>query len=177
LPFQKVSIKAPKGKRCCAQGLAHMCGRVGYGDAITGTVADADEKRSSMHGWQRFGIVLSIFWFVGVLIYLVVDTNITAKAVYQSCMRSADLAFQPGGFEGDNPHRLSTAEQRCEQSFDTMRMTPAKLLRLLVGRDGEETLTIWAIMLVPIAVFWVVGAGGFAAVRWMQRGPPRSGKA
>jgi hypothetical protein len=98
----------------------------------------------------------------------VVDTNITAKAVYQSCMRSADLAFQPGGFEGDDPHRLSIAEQRCEQSFDTMRMTPAKLMRLLSGWDGDETLTVWAIMLIPMVLLWLVGSATFAAVRWIR---------
>lgn len=152
-----------------------MCEQVGYGAAIIGIVADADEKRSRMHGWQRFSVAISVFWFVGVPIYLMVDANITAKAVYQSCIRSADLAFQPGGFEGDNPGGLRTAERRCDRAFDTMRMSPAKLIRLLLGRDSDETLTVWAIILVPIVLLWLVGGATFAAVRWIRRGFARSG--
>jgi hypothetical protein len=78
------------------------------------------------------------------------------------------LAFQPGGFEGENPGELRTAARRCEQSFDNMRMSPAKLTRLFLGRDGDETLTVWAIILIPIVLLWLVGSATFAAVRWIR---------
>ena len=122
-----------------------------------------------MVGWQRIGVLISIVWFVGIPIYLVVNTNNTAAVVYQSCIRSADLAFEPGGFEGDNPVELQTAERRCARSFDGMRMSPRKLIRLLLGRDGDETLIVWTIMLVPIALFWLVGSATLATVRWLRR--------
>lgn len=123
-----------------------------------------------MTGWQQIGVWISILWFFGIPIYLVVNTNKTAEVVYQSCIRSADLAFEPGGFEGDNPGELKTAERRCARSFDHMRMSPGKLIRLLLGRDSEETLTVWAIILLPIALFWLVGGATINAVRWIRRG-------
>src|SRR5512139_1333927 len=103
-----------------------------------------------MNGWQRIGVLSSILWFVGIPIYLVINTNNTAASVYQSCIRSADLAFEPGGFEGDKPDELRIAERRCARSFDRMRMSPRKLIRLLSGRDSDETLTVWMIILVPV---------------------------
>ena len=122
-----------------------------------------------MSGWQRIGVLISVLWFVGMPIYLMVDTTNTAEVVYQSCIRSADLAFEPGGFEGNNPGELQTAERRCARSFDGMRMSPGKLIRLLLGRDGDETLIVWTIMLVPIALFWLVGSATLATVRWLRR--------
>lgn len=123
-----------------------------------------------MTGWQQIGVLISILWFLGIPIYLVVNTNKTAEVVYQSCIRSADLAFEPGGFEGDNPGELKTAERRCARSFDHMRMSPGKLIRLLLGRDSDETLTVWAIILLPIALFWLAGGATITAVRWIRRG-------
>jgi hypothetical protein len=122
-----------------------------------------------MSGWQRIGVLISVLWFVGMPIYLMVDTNNTAAAVYQSCIRSADLAFEPGGFEGDNPGELKVAEQRCARSFYNMRMPPRKLMRLLLGMEGEETPIVWAIILGPIILFWLVGGATFATVRWVRR--------
>jgi len=122
-----------------------------------------------MNGWQWIGVLTSILWFVGITIYLVVNTNNTAVGVYQSCIRSADLAYEPGGFEGDNPGELKTSERRCARSFDRMRMSPGKLIRLLLGRDSDETLTVWMIILVPIALFWLVGSAIVATARWIRR--------
>jgi hypothetical protein len=129
-----------------------------------------------MSGWQRIGVLISVLWFVGTPIYLMVDTNNTAGAVYQSCIRSADLAFEPGGFEGDNPGELKTAERRCARSFYNMRMSPRKLMRLLLGMEGEETPIVWAIILGPIILFWLVGGATFATVRWARRWFASSGK-
>jgi hypothetical protein len=123
-----------------------------------------------MSGWRRIGVLISLLWFVGIPIYLIVNTNNTAGVVYQSCIRSADLAFEPGGFEGDNPGELKVAERRCARSFDNMRMSPGKLIRLLLGRDSEETRIVWTIILVPIAFFWLVGSAAVATVRWIRRG-------
>ena len=122
-----------------------------------------------MSGWQRIGVLISVLWFVGMPIYLMVDTTNTAEAVYQSCIRSADLAFQPGGFEGDNPGELKSAERQCARTFYNMRMPPGKLMRLLLGREGQETLIVWTMILVPVILFWVVGGATFATVRWIRR--------
>jgi hypothetical protein len=122
-----------------------------------------------MSGWQRIGVLISVLWFVWIPIYLMINTNNTAGVVYQSCIRSAELAFEPGGFEGDNPGELKTAERRCARSFDNSRMSPGKLMRLLLGREGEETLTVWTVILVPIVLFWLVGTATFATVRWIRR--------
>lgn len=122
-----------------------------------------------MSGWQRIGVLISVLWFVGMPIYVMVDATSTAGVVYQSCIRSADLAFQPGGFEGDNPGELKSAERQCARSYNNMRMSPRKLMRLLLGREGEETLTVWTMILVPIVLFWLVGGATFATVRWVQR--------
>lgn len=124
---------------------------------------------SYMSGWQRIGVLISVLWFVGMPIYLMVDTTNTAEVVYQSCIRSADLAFQPGGFEGDNPGELKSAERQCARSFYNTRMPPGKLMRLLLGREGQETLIVWTMILVPIILFWVVGGATFATVRWIRR--------
>ena len=39
-----------------------------------------------MKGWPGIGVLISVLWLVGVPIYLMVDTNNTAKVVYQSCI-------------------------------------------------------------------------------------------
>ena len=121
-----------------------------------------------MSGWQRIGMLISVLWFIGTPIYLMVDTNNSAGAVYQSCIRSADLAFQPGGFEGDNPGELKAAERRCARTFDNMRMSPRKLMRLLLGMEGEDTPIVWTIILGPIILLWLVGSATFAMVRWVR---------
>jgi hypothetical protein len=36
------------------------------------------------------------------------------------------------------------AERRCARSYDSMRMSPEKLVRVLLGKDGEDTLTVWS---------------------------------
>jgi hypothetical protein len=123
-----------------------------------------------MSDWQRIGVLISVLWLVGMPIYLMVDTNNTAGVVYQSCIRSADLAFEAGGFEGDNPGELKAAERRCARSFYKMRMSPGKLVGLLLGREGEETLTVWTTILVPVVLFWLVGVAALATVRWIRRG-------
>jgi len=125
-----------------------------------------------MARWRRVGVLVSVLWFIGVPIYLVVDTNSTAKAVYQSCIRSADLAFEPGGFEGNNPDELKVAERRCTRSFYDMRMSPERLLRLLLGRGGDDTLTVWTIILLPVMFFWIVVGAAVATVRRVRRTGP-----
>jgi hypothetical protein len=91
-----------------------------------------------MNGLPGIGVLISVLWLFGAPIYLMVDTNNTAKVIYESCIRSADLAFEPGGFEGDNPGELKTADRRCARSFENMRLSPTKLMRLLLGREGGE---------------------------------------
>ena len=103
-----------------------------------------------------------------------INTNHTAGVVYESCIRSTDLAFEPGGFEGDNPGELKAAERRCARSFDNMRMSPGKLMRLLLGKEGEETLTVWSyffglseVSLSPLAVGYDAGN---QVNDWLRRG-------
>jgi hypothetical protein len=50
-----------------------------------------------------------------------------------------------------------------------MRMSPEKLMRLLLGRDSDDTLTVWAIILLPIMLFWIVVGAAVATVRWIRR--------
>ena len=122
-----------------------------------------------MKGWPGIGVLISVLWLVGVPIYLMVDTNNTAKVIYQSCIRSADLAFEPGRFEGDNPGQLQTAERRCARSFQNTRMSPAKLTRLLLGQEVEDALIVWTIILVPIGLLWLVGGVIFVTAHWIRR--------
>ena len=122
-----------------------------------------------MSAWQRAGAVISALWLIGIPLYLVVDTNSTAKAVYQSCIRSPDLAFEPGGFEKNNPDELKVAERRCARSYYNMRMSPEKLVRLLLGKDGEDTLTVWSIILLPVLFFWILAGAAAATARWIRR--------
>lgn len=122
-----------------------------------------------MNGLPGIGVLISVLWLFGAPIYLMVDTNNTAKVIYESCIRSADLAFEPGGFEGDNPDELKTADRRCARSFENMRLSPAKLMRLLLGREGGEALTVWTIILVPIVLLWLVGGVIFVTAHWIRR--------
>jgi hypothetical protein len=122
-----------------------------------------------MSAWQRAGAVISALWLIGIPLYLVVDTNSAAKAVYQSCIRSADLAFEPGGFEKNNPDELKVAERRCARSYYNMRMSLEKLVRLLLGKDGEDTLTVWSIILLPVLFFWILAGAAAATARWIRR--------
>jgi hypothetical protein len=122
-----------------------------------------------MSGWLRIGVFVSVLWLVGMPIYLLVDANNTAKVVYQSCIRSADLAFEPGGFGGDNPDELKAAELRCSRSFYNMRMSPEELTRLLLGRESEDVLIVWTIILGPVVLFWLVAGAAVATVRWVRR--------
>jgi len=122
-----------------------------------------------MKGWQRVGVAVSVLWLIGVPIYLMVDANGIAAAVYQTCIRSADLAFEPGGFEGNNPDELKVAERRCSRTFYSTRTSPEKLMRLLLGKEGDDTLIVWAIILLPIILFWLVAGATVGTIRWIRR--------
>jgi hypothetical protein len=122
-----------------------------------------------MNGLPGIGVLISVLWLFGAPIYLMVDTNNTAKVIYESCIRSADLAFEPGGFEGDNPGELKTADLRGVRSFVPWGLAPTMLLGLLLGGEGGEALTVWTIILVPIVLLWLVGGVIFVTAHWIRR--------
>ena len=43
-------------------------------------------------------------------------------------------------------------------------------MRLLLGQEGEGTLTVWTIMLLPIVLLWLIGGVTFGIARWIRRG-------
>jgi hypothetical protein len=121
-----------------------------------------------MSGWQRIGVVISAIWLVVVPIYLMVSQNNRASELYGDCFSSAYRDFGPGGYQS-NSTNFDAAKQRCTEVHDKLAMPPDKLLRFLRGEDKDSWL-IWAMMLVPLAAFWMISGLIFSTVRWIRRG-------
>src|SRR5262249_57203663 len=96
-----------------------------------------------MSDWQRLGVLISVLWLVGMPIYLMVDTNNTAGVVYQSCIRSADLAFEAGGFEGDKPGEVKGGGQGGAPTFFNKTILPRKPVGVALVVGGGGTPTLW----------------------------------
>ena len=129
---------------------------------------------SSLSGWQRIGVVISALWLVAFPIYLMIDQNNRASDMHRSCFSSAYSRVGPSGWAGSKPDELKAAEERCSEFFTRMHAPPSKMLRLMAGLEGTDSLFVWAVIAVPLIFFWLVASGVIVTVRWVRRGFARS---
>jgi hypothetical protein len=127
-----------------------------------------------MSGWQRIGVVISVSWLAAVPIYLMVSQNNQASELYGACFSSAYQEYGPGGSQS-NATEFDAAKQRCTELHDKIAMPPDRLLRFLRAKDKDSWI-LWAMMLIPLAAFWIISGIIFATVRWIRQGFVESGK-
>jgi hypothetical protein len=118
---------------------------------------------------QRIGVVISALWLVAVPIYFMVSQNNQANEIFAVCFSRAYQQYGPGGVQSNKATEFDAAKERCMQWRDKLFMPPNKLLRFLMGEDKDSWI-LWAMMLVPLAAFWIIGGIIFATVRWIRRG-------
>jgi hypothetical protein len=71
----------------------------------------------------------------------------------------------------NSAEELNKATQDCSANHDKMTVTPVKMMKfLLFEEDYTEGLVAWASMLIPVAVFWIIGGIVLATIRWISRG-------
>jgi hypothetical protein len=117
-----------------------------------------------MSRWQRIGVVASVLWLIGAPIYFVVAQNQYADNYYAWC-RTGKGAYADA--------KDQQAHQKCRSLSG--RKSLSDLGQALAKGDG----VLWAMLLTPLAVMWVLGSAVIGAMRWIMRGfsPPTQGPA
>jgi hypothetical protein len=112
-----------------------------------------------MSRWQKIGVLASFLWLIGLPIYLMTDSNRRASEFYNWCRKvESNLAFE------------MTAEQQHDTCWRSAKfMTPTVLAQTLIAGNAD-TITLWAFMLVPLAIFWSIWGIILTTVRRKRRG-------
>src|ERR1700761_7665562 len=119
-----------------------------------------------MTSWQRIGIVASVIWIVGFPIYVVINSNLQAHAEYRSCVdRLSKDAVNITMSGGSVPDWLKDPGHLCSETATFL--SAADFGRFLI--DGSSfSLFIWATMLMPVAMLWILGSIFFILFRWIK---------
>jgi hypothetical protein len=112
-----------------------------------------------MSGWQRIGVVVSILWLIGLPTYLMVDNNHKAMAWRTSCIINGAMQQLVG-------KEREVAVQTCERNYNSMAISPAEVIANL----WSGGVSVWAVLLAPITILWIVGGATSWTVRWIGRG-------
>ena len=126
--------------------------------------ANANVARTTLGRWQKIGVALSALWLIGLPIYVMLDSNRRANEFYTWCVTvESKIASDKTSLEF-----AETAEQQQEKCRRAGRfMTPTVLAQTLVV-GNLDTLTLWSLMLGPVAVLWPIAGSMFMMVRWMR---------
>jgi hypothetical protein len=119
-----------------------------------------------MSGWQRLGVVISVLWLVGAPIYFVADMNQTAFRVLGMCYSAGSSSDQT---DFDRTQREAT----CNAQLEEMTWSTQKLFNTLFTYNKDRGV-LWAMLLVPLVIFWLFEAVIIGTVRWVRRGFRRS---
>jgi len=101
---------------------------------------------------QRIGILISILWLVGFLSFLYIDANRSHGEVFERCLDAATALNEPTDRE--------SFRHICVKAFEASRETPGKLVK-----EVSSNKILWATIVVPIGLLWIVGGLLFYAVR------------
>ena len=110
-------------------------------------------------GWQKFGVLVSIVWMIGLPICVMIDSNRRASEFYNMCRKvESNLAS------------AMTTEQQHEACWRSAKfITPTVLAQTLIAGNAD-TVTLWFFMLAPLVIFWVIGCIILSTVRRIRRG-------
>jgi hypothetical protein len=111
-----------------------------------------------MSGWQRIGVVISVLWLIGVPVYLVVHSSMNAGYLYEQCLKTylPDL----------------TREEKHDTCWSSSLIGTVnwKIVGSALIAGNFDTAILWSMMLLPIAIFWLIGSITLGTVRWIRRG-------
>jgi hypothetical protein len=109
-------------------------------------------------GWQKFGVLVSIVWMIGLPICVMIDSNRRASEFYNMCRKvESNLAS------------AMTTEQQHEACWRSAKfITPTVLAQTLIAGNAD-TATLWFFMLGPVVIFWAIGSIILATVRRLRR--------
>ena len=109
-------------------------------------------------GWQKFGVLVSIVWMIGLPICVMIDSNRRASEFYNMCRKvESNLAS------------AMTTEQQHEACWRSAKfITPTVLAQTLIAGNAD-TATLWFFMLGPVVIFWAIGGLILATVRRLRR--------
>src|ERR1700726_3102514 len=112
-----------------------------------------------LSGWQKVGVLVSILWMIGLPICVMIDSNRRASEFYNVCRK----------VEPNIGSDLSTEQQHVACWRSAKFMTPTVLAQTLIAGNAD-TITLWAFMLVPLAIFWSIWGIILTTVRRKRRG-------
>jgi hypothetical protein len=98
--------------------------------------------------WQRMGVVISVLWLIGLPIYLLVDANRQASKALALCLSVA---------------RTDPEMHWCQA--DVRFVTPSEMAHAFVA-GNNDAIALWALMLGPIIICWIMGSIAVATARW-----------
>jgi hypothetical protein len=112
-----------------------------------------------MSGWLRIGVALSVLWAIVIPTLFMFNHNLNVYRTYDGCLK---LEYQ-AEYQAARPEGLS-AREVCKPFMDNA-ITP---LYFVTGHDAGLFWT--SLILLPLALFWILGGVIFWTVRWIQRG-------
>jgi hypothetical protein len=115
-----------------------------------------------MGGWQRLGIVVSVLWILCSPFYLLFASNQQALANMRDCLRVVEH------LQSDDVAAI--ASQRCQETYWREGMPSDRFIETLLLQRGHQSLTVWAFILTPLALLWLVGSSIIGTARWIRRG-------
>jgi hypothetical protein len=123
-----------------------------------------------MSGWQRMGVVISVLWILGAPFGLVISQNHSASDYYASCY---DLKYRiASNYRDARRNDLADAtENRAHDGCWKVAgfTTVGQLLSGLTAGDFQSGI-LRALLLVPLAAFWIIGGIVTGTLRWIGRG-------
>jgi hypothetical protein len=108
-----------------------------------------------MGGWQRLGVVISALWVIGAPIYEIIEDHRRLDLHWWACVAVAEMA----SISKDDPSRADLRD--CEQARE---IDHKKLA------EAYWNPVWWSVILLPVALFWLVGGILFGTARWVRRG-------
>jgi hypothetical protein len=111
-----------------------------------------------MSGWQRIGVVISLLWIVVFGIWVLREHNNSIGRAYSQCLEREMKYFPERPFD--------QAGEKCAYVFVDF-IQPSDILNV----SGHKIVPFfWLIVLLPVAVFWILGGATLWIIRWVRRG-------
>jgi hypothetical protein len=110
---------------------------------------------------KGIGIVLSVIWLVLAPLEMVATRNGDTQVRFERCLESERVNIENLIKAGKEAEAEARGEP-CVKEAEANSITLGSLLKM----NNTGARLVWAVVLVPLVLFWIIGA---AVVRWIGR--------
>jgi hypothetical protein len=122
-----------------------------------------------MGGWQKIGAAISVLWLIGSPIYLLLIENKPAEKSYAACIEESLVTSARMRKVGQHDQADAWEHHSYDWCWQAAGYTsPVSLAHAFV--EGNHSVVLWAFLLAPIALLWLIGSLAIATLRRTGRG-------